>query len=423
MALLRQMKSPFDGVEPLAQNSRSLEAQSVGQVLRRRRMALEIAIEDVATVLKIKSVYLLAIEEGRPSKLPGPAYAVGFIRSYSEYLGLDSAELVRQYKVECAGLDAKPDLTFPMPLGKDSLPGGRVLILGTILAACAYGVWYQLRAPDQRLPEPVTELPAEIASVKPQAAGASKPIPAVTAVGLPDRLDHDGAGGAPVRADPVGSSPAASRQSGPDMAANAALPRPPASDFRREERRPSANPVASASPMTSGGASTTVGQSRAPVAAGPMPALADARPPQSSEPVLPVKPVGSGSVPVGLSAAGGTPVIEPRANAATEGTLRDGEVRSSVIPEQQSRIALQVSADTWIQIRAADHSILFTGMLKRGDNYRVPDISGLTMRTGNAGGVNVIVDGKPTASLGPMGAVRNVVLNPQSLIGRPATGD
>jgi hypothetical protein len=38
------------------------------------------------------------------------------------------------------------------------------------------------------------------------------------------------------------------------------------------------------------------------------------------------------------------------------------------------------------------------------------------MRAGNAGGLDILVDGKPARSLGPMGAVRNVSLDPQSMM-------
>jgi cytoskeleton protein RodZ len=92
-------------------------------------------------------------------------------------------------------------------------------------------------------------------------------------------------------------------------------------------------------------------------------------------------------------------------------------------PDQQSRITLRANADGWIQIRAPDHSALFTGVLKSGDTYRVPDLPGLMMRAGNAGGLAVFVDSKPALSLGPMGAVRDVSLNPQSLSGQGAVHD
>jgi len=52
----------------------------------------------------------------------------------------------------------------------------------------------------------------------------------------------------------------------------------------------------------------------------------------------------------------------------------------------------------------------------------VPDLPGVSMRTGNAGGLEISVDGQPAPSIGPNGAIRNVLLEPQALISGPATG-
>lgn len=150
-----------------------------------RRLALDLDINKAAAALKIKAAYLSAIEEGRPDQLPGATYAVGFVRSYSEYLGLDSSALLRQFKSECAGLNAKPDLAFPMPLTEGSLPTGRVVILAIILAASGYGAWYHWRASEQTSPERVAEVPAQLLPSKPEPRGPSKAISAIAADALP----------------------------------------------------------------------------------------------------------------------------------------------------------------------------------------------------------------------------------------------
>jgi hypothetical protein len=57
------------------------------------------------------------------------------------------------------------------------------------------------------------------------------------------------------------------------------------------------------------------------------------------------------------------------------------------------RIALRATGDCWLEVRDGD-SMLFKRMLRPGDVYRMPDKPGLTMRVGNAKGVEVSVDGK-----------------------------
>ena len=59
---------------------------------------------------------------------------------------------------------------------------------------------------------------------------------------------------------------------------------------------------------------------------------------------------------------------------------------------------------------------MLTRVLRVGDTYRVPDRSGLSLVTGNAGGLEFIVDDEAVPALGPIGSVRrNVSLDPALL--------
>jgi cytoskeleton protein RodZ len=85
------------------------------------------------------------------------------------------------------------------------------------------------------------------------------------------------------------------------------------------------------------------------------------------------------------------------------------------------RIEIRATADCWVQVRAPDQSIVFSRVLKAGETYRVPARSGLVMRTGNAGALAIVVDGKTAPALGPLGTLRrNVVLDPAALLGGTA---
>jgi cytoskeleton protein RodZ len=79
-----------------------------------------------------------------------------------------------------------------------------------------------------------------------------------------------------------------------------------------------------------------------------------------------------------------------------------------------ARIVLRATADSWIQVKE-DQNVLQTRILKPGEVYRVPDRPGITMRTGNAGGLAITVDGKPIPALGPEGRTRTVQLDPDRL--------
>ncbi len=329
--------------------------RSAGDVLRQQRTALGLDLADVARELRIKPAYLAALEEGRPDRLPGPAYATGFLRAYGDYLGLDSGEILRRFRLEAAGLDAKPDLSFPVLPGERSLPGKTSLLAALGLTICGYAAWYYLATDEHSRPERVTEVPATLLLSNPAPApNPAKPAPTPPA--------------APAAAAAKTLSAAPSKGTVPTPVSAMAKARPSGAS----------SPASTSSPASA--------ISMAPPAPGPAASLP--------------APAPSGNQGAAASGPPGSPSAEPSVYGATD------------VP---ARIVLRAAADSWIQVRDADHRVLFSGVLKAGQSYRVPDQSGLSMRAGNAGGLSVTVDGKPVAPLGPPGAVRNVALNPQSL--------
>lgn len=70
----------------------------VGSVLFEARNEKGLDISQVALDTNIEKIYIEALENDDYKKLPAEAYVVGFLRNYSEYLGLDANEIIRQYK-------------------------------------------------------------------------------------------------------------------------------------------------------------------------------------------------------------------------------------------------------------------------------------------------------------------------------------
>ena len=61
-------------------------------------MRAKIDINEVETRTKIRAKYLRAIENEEWSLLPGDVYVKSFLRTYADYLGLDSRQLIDDYK-------------------------------------------------------------------------------------------------------------------------------------------------------------------------------------------------------------------------------------------------------------------------------------------------------------------------------------
>ena len=91
-----------------------------------------------------------------------------------------------------------------------------------------------------------------------------------------------------------------------------------------------------------------------------------------------------------------------------------------------ARVVLRALGDSWIQVSSRGDDYLRARLLQRGDVFLVPNRSDLELWTGNAGGLEVIVDGAVLAPLGGSGAVvRHVPLDPssqQARVGRPRLG-
>ena len=85
---------------------------TVAEQLRFSRERAERTLDEVAGFLKIRKVHLEALEDGRNDELPGHTYALGFVRAYSEYLGLDREVIAARFKDETAELEAKPGWCF-----------------------------------------------------------------------------------------------------------------------------------------------------------------------------------------------------------------------------------------------------------------------------------------------------------------------
>jgi cytoskeleton protein RodZ len=88
-----------------------------------------------------------------------------------------------------------------------------------------------------------------------------------------------------------------------------------------------------------------------------------------------------------------------------------GPAGTSFGDPEDSRIVLRAKAESWIQVRDEPNDrVLLARLLRPGDEYRVPNRSGLNLWTGNAGGLEILVDGEPAPSIGETGAVRRRVV-------------
>ncbi|MGF1611256.1 MAG: helix-turn-helix domain-containing protein, partial [Kiloniellales bacterium] len=144
--------------------------ESVADLLRRTREQYGEDLRSVAEALRIRYVHLLAIEEGRFRDLPGSTYALGFVRSYAEFLGLDGPEIVERFKDEVAELNRKTQLVFPTPVPEGKVPGGALILISVILLGAAYGAWSYLSRPGVTIADLIPPVPEHLQSLSGESA-------------------------------------------------------------------------------------------------------------------------------------------------------------------------------------------------------------------------------------------------------------
>jgi len=244
----------------------------VGEILRHARLHYGQSLADIESGLRIRASQIEAIEAGRLDMLPGRAYAIGFVRSYAEYLGLDGAQMVQLFKEQSVGPAEKPELHFPLPASESKLPALWIVLGSLLLAVMVVVVWAVANNGDRTA---VAEIP---------------PVP---------------------------------------------------EDLKAE---------------------------------------------------------------VEIDIPYGPPRPTPRQLAMAEAA------------KPKPGIILNITENSWVEIRDRDNRPIVSKVLKAGDQYFVPDRPDLRMSLGNAGGVQIILDGKALQPLGGSGAIiRNIPLGHEAL--------
>jgi hypothetical protein len=80
----------------------------IGASLREARENRGLTPEDVQKSLNIRERYLTALEEERWELLPGEAYTKGFLRTYSEFLGLNGTLYIDEFNERVAEQSEEP---------------------------------------------------------------------------------------------------------------------------------------------------------------------------------------------------------------------------------------------------------------------------------------------------------------------------
>lgn len=408
-------------------------ASAVGALLQASRRRAGEDLDDVANLLRISRRYLQAIEAGDMKTLPGAAYALGFVRAYADHLGLDSAEVVRRFKLEVSATQSPSELVFPSPIPESGIPGGAILFFGALIAALAYGGWYYTTNKQKNVNAMVEPVPSRLANdagvtlnTSPRPAptgvaavpdqGISKPSPAplaTTDTSPTTSIQTQSAPSEPKSLHTGTSAPDTLTLQTQTTQTQAALSETGNGAPAGVASKPQARPVPPVSVSSTPAPTSSVTRD----AASPPPLAKTAKVPALAPPADAPTPAPTPTPPPvpAPAPASATPTSTPDAAQGVSGASVSSAKPATMA--EASRITVHAKANSWIQIRDEKaNQTLFTRLLRAGAEFRVPDRAGLRLVTGNAGALEITVDGKPVPPIGGEGAVRqDVVLDPARL--------
>ena len=153
---------------------------SIGQRLKREREARRLTLEKVAEATRLRLHYLQALENDDLSVMSSAAQGRGFLRLYTDFLGIDldtAMEDVRREDVPAPEPDAAPEPT-PAPEPPASAPTPK---------AGRGGFWSRLLRRSSTEPEPPAEesAPAEIVTPAPEIPTVIETPPQVEEIPAP----------------------------------------------------------------------------------------------------------------------------------------------------------------------------------------------------------------------------------------------
>ena len=426
--------------------SSSATVADIGALLRASRLRLGEDLRQVAGQLRIRYVYLEAIEDGRFDELPGTTYAIGFIRTYSEYLGLDGEEIIRRFKAVETASAGKTDLVFPTIIPNHGIPGGAIVMVGLLVAVVGYGSWLFLSSHDVFVSDSVPPVTAQLAEQTKVETVEAKPdrqmsiVESSSAVAAPVALTprQHVAAMAPEATSQLADQtevPAATQGATQETMTGPATDATPetvtAAVFPETTSEPAPDQVSDApsTPAAETPAPTTSTEEASVAATTHVPqgetAPASTEAESSGDTVLSTdtpNPAGtetsmasmmeplSRSEPAGASAEA-SETLAPASDAAEPATTEVAALLQPPGAGGTSRITLTAKEASWIQVRDLDtNELILSKVLLKGHSYEVPNRSGLSLMTGNAGALHVTVNGELVPTLGNLGQVRQKVI-------------
>lgn len=354
----------------LRSDKQGSEQSSIGLMLKARREQLQWPLEDIAESLRLRLSTLEALESDAYDQLPGRTYALGFLKSYATYLGLDAEQLIAaldRQRLAQADRKESPSFALPQPRNEHGMSIGVLVSIGVVVVGVAYAGWYHF-SNHVTLPHVTPPAVTSEENVSPSSSNMAK----------------------------MGANPASQ------------LPPVPSSGMEGEQHD------------TSTPSHETAGQ-QADLTPEPSPLGEKSKSDQEAGTKL-TPPSGNNSSNLAQNAEGNNSpfVAKPAQDAPHVDSHRETapSAGSSGAVSDDHTVTVVMTQDSWVQIKNAQGKVVQSRLMKKGETWQGHDEEGpYHLTAGNAGGVVVQAGSVTSAPLGREGTVRhNVTLAPQDII-------
>lgn len=362
--------------------------REVGSALRNQRLTLRRSLREAAQDLKIKESYLSAIEDGRADELPGKVYLRGFIRSYAGYLELDETHLWSSVEPGTRSNLVSESVPPPTPFSLSQSPSGLVLVVAGLVAIGAYAAWSYFFVPPTNFTQRTPEVPKEIVQAV-KTTDVQKSEPALVAserLQISDRPENNAERLAKNRKN-IGFDPVKKNTE------KGLLAEPPdTKNGPKKEGDYNLRAVLKKNNHFKQNAQNSL------------------------------------SKPEKLLSTGAKSLSPDKAKKSQIGINRASEINKTDALEQTNkkknsnsklpigRISIRGRVASWLEIKRKNGESLVSRMFRPSETFVLPRERGIMLSTGNAGGIEILLDGELIAPLGLNGSVRrNVLVEPRTL--------
>ena len=326
------------------ESSSNSSEKPFGEILKGERQKSNQSLSDVSSLLRIRRDYLKAIENGSLDSIPGTTYAIGFIKSYSNYLGIDPKGYIKSLKNKVQNPELKNSNVFPSSAPEGKIPSMMVISV-TILITCGiFLTWNNLQKPAPKLSteHDLIESRTKTMSTAPKQKNGSSD----TSNSLQKK--------------------AITRNLLKDSEKIIALKKIPDQDLKIDKYK-------SVRPVEKNNIESTASDSV--VTNKPKKKISESSPINSS---FPQETTG-----------------QLQAEAKTD-ALKAKRLKAPNKPPVKTsyNLTIQATSDSWVQIKALDSNILLSRVLRTDETYTVPNRNDLLLSTGNIGVLIIRINGR-----------------------------